>query len=77
MDKKTKILLGVGVLALVGYYLWKNSQKVNSLKTAETEVDECQIEFMNSPHPDVVRTPEEQDQYQKNWLAECKKRKGL
>jgi hypothetical protein len=27
MDKKTKMLLGVGVLAVAGYLLWKQSQK--------------------------------------------------
>jgi len=26
MDKKTKILLGVGALAVVGYLVWKNNQ---------------------------------------------------
>jgi hypothetical protein len=26
MNKKTKMLLGVGALALVGYYIWKSQQ---------------------------------------------------
>jgi hypothetical protein len=26
MNKKTQILLGVGALALVGYFVWKNNQ---------------------------------------------------
>ena len=27
MNKKTKMLLGIGALAVVGYYIFKNSQK--------------------------------------------------
>lgn len=30
MDKKTKMLLGVGLLAAAGYLLWKQSQKPKS-----------------------------------------------
>ena len=27
MDKQTKMLLGVGALAVVGYFIWKSTQK--------------------------------------------------
>jgi hypothetical protein len=32
MDKKTKMLLGVGAVALIGYLVWKNNQpKMNAV----------------------------------------------
>ena len=34
MDKNKKILLGVGVVALVGYFLWNKSKKSTSTETA-------------------------------------------
>ena len=44
MDKKTKMLLGVGILAVAGYLVWKNNQpKANAIgaKTEPKEVTAC------------------------------------
>ena len=47
MDKKTQMLVGVGVLAAAGYLIWKQSQKPKSFAnlmaapTALIEVPKC------------------------------------
>jgi hypothetical protein len=34
MNKKTQILLGVGALAVVGYFVWKNNQSKDTFANA-------------------------------------------
>ena len=44
MDKKTKMLLGVGILAVAGYLVWQSQQpKANAIgaKTEPKEVTAC------------------------------------
>ena len=39
MEKNTKILLGVGALGLVGYYMWMNSTKKTTNTTTPTKTN--------------------------------------
>jgi putative hemolysin len=48
MNKKTKMYIGVGVLAVAAYYFWDKSQKAKSTSTATTETKKQIVGFANA-----------------------------
>lgn len=51
MNKQTKLYLGIGVLALVGYWLWKNSKKVTTSSSAEEKKEMAETQSFDGICP--------------------------
>ena len=70
MTKNQKLLLGLAAAGLVIYFLWKGNKKTAAPAPNSAE-KQCEENYLLANHPDVVRTPEEQEAYKKSWIAEC------
>jgi hypothetical protein len=69
LDNK-KILIGAGIV-VIGYLLWKKSQR-NSLKS-RTKQMECDIRYSELAQPGVVKPPEYWKKKEEEWMkVNCK-----
>ena len=73
MTQNQKILIGLASVGVVFYLLWKS--KKNDQASIFEEDKQCEEEYLAANHPDIVRTPEEQEEYKKSWISDCKRKK--
>lgn len=70
MTKNQKIFLTVGAVGLLAYFYFR-STRATSFPTKSPIRLQCEEEYLVANHPDVVRTPEEQEKYKNEWIVDC------
>lgn len=75
MTQNQKIVLLLGAAGIVAYLVWKSRKPVIETGLGKEKM-QCEEEFLSANHPDVMRTPEEQDAYKKSWIADCLSKKA-
>lgn len=75
MTQNQKIVLLLGATGIVAYLIWKSRKPVVEIGLQKDKI-QCEEEFLSANHPDVARTPEEQEAYKKNWIADCLSKKA-
>ena len=65
MNQNQKIVLLLGAAGIVAYLIWKSRKPVVETGLGKEKM-QCEEEFLSANHPDVARTPEEQEAYKKN-----------